>query len=87
MTPALVLSGGGARAAYQAGVLAAVAEIVPAREQPLFPIVCGTSAGAINALALTTHPGDFQSATENLSSLWRNLSLDQVIRTHWLVYE
>lgn len=83
MTPALVLSGGGARAAYQAGVLSAVAEIIPDREDPLFPIVCGTSAGAINALALTTHDGDFLSATENLSNLWRNLSIDKVIRTHW----
>ncbi|BFM07483.1 patatin-like phospholipase family protein [Halioxenophilus aromaticivorans] len=83
MTAALVLSGGGARAAYQAGVLAAVADIVPEQQQSLFPIVCGTSAGAINALALTSHPGSFTAASNNLSSLWRNLTIDQVIRTHW----
>lgn len=83
MTPALVLSGGGARAAYQAGVLQAVAETVNETSEQLFPIVCGTSAGAINALALTTFPGNFYDAASNLTDLWRNLTLDKVIRTHW----
>lgn len=54
-TNALILSGGGARAAYQAGVLLALSEILPCLDNP-FPIICGTSAGAINALAMAAHP-------------------------------
>ncbi len=83
MTPALVLSGGGARAAYQVGVLEAVNEIIPDRKANLFPIICGTSAGAINSLALATHAGDFGEAIANLNALWRDLSVDKVIKAHW----
>ena len=45
----LVLSGGGARAAYQVGVLRAIADILPADNPNPFDIICGTSAGALNA--------------------------------------
>ena len=57
MKSALVLSGGGARAAYQVGVLQALAEILPVSHKNPFPIICGTSAGAINALAIASHTG------------------------------
>lgn len=83
MTPALVLSGGGARAAYQAGVLLAVTEIVPHSSGNLFPIICGTSAGAINAAALACGADNFRQSTEQLAQLWRQLTVDQVIRTEW----
>lgn len=80
---ALVLSGGGARAAYQVGVLQAIADILPDGVENPFPIICGTSAGAINAIALAAHPGNFRQAVHHLSALWLQLSVDQVYRHGW----
>ena len=80
---ALILSGGGARAAYQVGVLQAVSDILPHLSHP-FPIVCGTSAGAINALAMAAHPGSFRQASRDLAESWQALSVDQVYRTEWM---
>ena len=48
----LVLSGGGARAAYQVGALRAIAKLMPRGNAQPFPVICGTSAGAINAALL-----------------------------------
>ena len=56
---ALVLTGGGARAAYQVGVVCAIAERAP---QLTFPILTGVSAGAINAVYLAAHPGPLAAA-------------------------
>jgi NTE family protein len=81
-TNALILSGGGARAAYQAGVLLALADILPCLDNP-FPIICGTSAGAINALAIAAHPGNFHLAAHGLAATWRQLEIDQVYKTGW----
>jgi len=74
---ALVLSGGGARAAYQVGVLRRLA-----RERPelCFPIVTGVSAGAINAAFLAACPGGFQEAVERLVELWWSLDVHRVFR-------
>ncbi len=80
-TNALILSGGGARAAYQVGVLSALNELLPSTTHNPFPIICGTSAGAINALALASHTGHFYEAVEDLNSLWNDLSTDHVFRT------
>ncbi|MFT5721217.1 MAG: NTE family protein [Motiliproteus sp.] len=77
---ALILSGGGARAAYQVGVLKAVADILPADHPNPFPIICGTSAGAINALALACHTGNFREAVYDLEALWQQLTPEQVYR-------
>jgi len=77
---ALVLSGGGARAAYQVGVLLAVKELLPPQGNP-FPIITGTSAGGINAVALASYSDDFQYAVSQLEHLWQSLSIDQVFRT------
>ncbi|AFU97312.1 patatin-like phospholipase family protein [Simiduia agarivorans] len=77
---ALVLSGGGARAAYQVGVLQAIAEILPASQRNPFPIICGTSAGAINALAIASHPGHFRESVDALVDIWRNITVDQVYK-------
>lgn len=81
-TNALILSGGGARAAYQAGVLQAVADILPDLHNP-FPIICGTSAGAINATAMAAHPGEFRAAALDLAKTWRSLEMDQVFHSDW----
>lgn len=78
---ALILSGGGARAAYQVGVLKAVAEILPTGHPNPFPIICGTSAGAINALTLACHTGNFRDTVSNLEAIWRQLTPDQIYRS------
>src|SRR5262245_31269613 len=78
---AIVLSGGGARAAYQVGVLRAIAEQRGARTASPFNIVTGTSAGAINALALAAGAQDFRGATKRLCSVWSNLYAKDIYRT------
>ncbi|GAA5316732.1 MAG: patatin-like phospholipase family protein [Candidatus Pelagadaptatus aseana] len=78
---ALILSGGGARAAYQVGVLTALNELLPKSTHNPFPIICGTSAGALNALALATHSGHFYEAVEDLNKLWKDLNTSHVFRT------
>ncbi|MBN8506404.1 MAG: patatin-like phospholipase family protein [Burkholderiales bacterium] len=78
----LVLMGGGARAAYQAGVLQAVAQIkreCGVRGSP-FDILCGTSAGAINAAALACVIDRFDLAVDTLASLWADLRPEHVYR-------
>jgi NTE family protein len=80
---ALILSGGGARAAYQVGVLQALADILPDDITHPFPIICGTSAGAINALALAAHPGTFKESVNSLASMWRGLSVSDVYLNGW----
>ena len=75
---ALILSGGGARAAYQVGVLLAIARMWPVGAGNPFPIVCGTSAGAINAAALAARAGDFHGAVRHLGNSWLKLTPDQV---------
>lgn len=80
---ALILSGGGARAAYQVGVLKAVAEILPPGACNPFPIICGTSAGAINAVTLASHEGCFSDAVAELEAIWRNLDPGSVYRYGW----
>ena len=73
----LVMGGGGARAAYQVGLLRALARARPNLE---VPIITGVSAGAINAAHLAAHQGTFAEAVEDLVRLWGSLSLDQVFR-------
>jgi NTE family protein len=75
----LVLTGGGARAAYQVGALRAIAELRPGSTP--FQVVAGTSAGAINSAAVAIHADDFQLGMSHLISTWRSLSPDQVYRT------
>lgn len=75
---ALVLAGGGARAAYQVGCLRAIARRVPAW-RPL--ILTGVSAGAINAAHLASYQGGWCIAVEALADLWLSLETDKVFRT------
>ncbi|MEZ0122094.1 MAG: patatin-like phospholipase family protein [Candidatus Reddybacter sp.] len=81
MTTALVLSGGGARAAYQVGVLKALGQLLPRTSHNPFPIICGTSAGAINALAIAGRPGPFRLRARKLEAIWRNMHADHIYRT------
>lgn len=83
MKTALILSGGGARAAYQVGVLQALADVLPDDCENPFPIICGTSAGAINALAIAAHKGNFKSAVNALAYMWQNLDIGQVYKHGW----
>jgi len=77
----LILSGGGARAAYQVGVLQALAEILPKNTRQPFPIITGTSAGALNALGLAGRPGTFRYRTQALSTIWSSLESAAIYRT------
>ena len=77
----LILPGGGARAAYQVGVLRALAEAMPASVRMPFPIISGVSAGAINATKLATHGEDFREGVGRLGELWGSLTVDRVYRT------
>lgn len=75
---AFVMSGGGARAAYQVGVLRSLARRFPRLEAP---IITGVSAGAINAAHFAAHHGTFEQAAEELRHLWSELSTEKVFRT------
>ncbi|MGA9852205.1 MAG: patatin-like phospholipase family protein [Gammaproteobacteria bacterium] len=77
----LVLPGGGARAAYQAGVLKAIAELLPPDAINPFPIISGTSAGAINATLIATHALHFRRGAEELAAVWQHIHSDLVFRT------
>ena len=78
---ALVLAGGGARAAYQVGVLQAVKEMLPDPTVNPFSIIAGTSAGGVNAGALACNADDFGKAVENLLDVWRNFEPRHVYRS------
>ena len=78
------MTGGGARAAYQVGVLQAISQILweagwrPARNP--FDIICGTSAGAINAVALACRADNFGEGVQKLLDVWENFTVEQVYR-------
>ncbi len=74
---ALVLTGGGARAAYQVGFLRCLVRNMP--ETPV-PIITGVSAGAINATHLAAFKGSLVEAVDALTELWANLTPDGVYR-------
>ena len=75
---ALVLSGGGARAAYQVGCLRALSQALP-NYRP--QILTGVSAGAINATHLAAFQGSWQDSVEALVGLWQPMRTDKVYRT------
>ena len=77
----LVLPGGGARGAFQVGVLKAIAELLPNRSASPFSIISGTSAGAINSVVLATQAERFSLAIEQLEDVWCNFHCSQVYRT------
>lgn len=75
---ALLLGGGGARAAYQVGVLKAIAEILPEGCNNPFPIICGTSAGSINTVALASNASNFHQGVDRIIQVWSNFELHHV---------
>jgi NTE family protein len=78
----LVLTAGGARGAYQAGVLRRIGELPRLKRQPSpFPIVTGASAGAINGSVIASMSSDFPAATRMLAKLWSDLRVKDVFRT------
>jgi NTE family protein len=78
---ALILPGAGARGAYQVGVLKAIAQLLPRRAVNPFAIICGTSAGAINAAVLASRAAQFERAVSEMERVWANFHADQVYRS------
>lgn len=74
----LLLSGGGARAAYQVGVLGAIAKLMPKNAKNPFHIISGTSAGAFNAASLGSHAHRLRTGVRLLEYVWKNISSDQI---------
>ena len=91
----LVLPGGGARGAYQVGVLKAISDIQGRVKTSPFSVISGTSAGAINASMISSRIEDFHQSILNLENVWRNFSTDRIYKTgklfmlkqslHWLL--
>ena len=79
----LILSGGGARAAYQVGVLSAIGDLLPDAAHNPFPVIVGTSAGAINAVALACGALNFTDAIRQLARVWQGFHSHQVYRSDW----
>ena len=80
-TLGLILPGGGARNAYQVGVLKAVEELLAAKAHSPFPVVTGTSAGSLNAGMIASRSIDFSDGLQRLLGMWENLQMDMVVRT------
>jgi NTE family protein len=77
---ALVLSGGGARAAYQVGVLRAIANLLPRQSPNPFQIITGVSAGALNAASIATNAQRLRTGVRALEYVWKNISSEQVYK-------
>lgn len=77
---ALVLTGGGARGAYQVGVLRGLGRAFP---HVRFPIVTGVSAGAINAVFLAARSEGLDATSRRLAAIWRALRVEEVFETNW----
>ena len=92
---ALVMPGGGARGAFQVGVLKALAELLPRGAANPFPVVSGTSAGAVNSIVLAASARNYRTAVAELERVWGNFRCHQVYKTdnltmlrsslHWLL--
>lgn len=91
----LILTGGGARAAYQVGVLKAISELLPRGAPNPFQVITGTSAGAVSAIVLAAHASHFRRSVRAIEQVWRNFEVSQVIRAdaismlraglHWML--
>lgn len=91
--PGLVLTGGGARAAYQAGVLKGLSQLLPQPANP-FRVIVGTSAGAVSAAVIATHAHRWHAAVAEIERVWAGFHVDQVFEVgawpmlkaglHWL---
>lgn len=77
---ALYLAGGGARGAYQSGVLKALGHILQVKKLP-FAMVSGVSIGTINAAIIAQHADDFSAGIDQLETLWANISCSQIFNS------
>src|SRR5262249_54111302 len=83
----LIMTGGGARAAYQVGVLRAICEFKPPDVRSPFQIICGTSAGAINAATIAANASDLKIGVGVLTEVWSNFRAHEVYRADpWGVF-
>ena len=80
MSIALVLSAGGARAAYQVGVLKALKEVYTKEKIP-FNVLCGVSAGSLNSALLASYAENFKTAVDELEDIWSNITPESVFKT------
>lgn len=80
----LVLTGGGARAAYQVGVLKGIAEILRRGSGCPFKVITGTSAGAVSAIALASDPAHFRRSVLAIERVWRDFRVHQVFKADTL---
>ena len=80
----LVLTGGGARAAYQVGVLKGIAHLVRRGSGCPFPVITGTSAGAVSAIALASDPAHFRQAVYAIERVWRDFRVHHVFKADTL---
>src|SRR5574342_979844 len=76
----LILPGGGARGAYQVGVLKAIAEILPRRTPNPFSVISGTSAGAISSAVLASQARVFRHAVSDLERVWGHFRSSHVFK-------
>ena len=84
----LILPGGGARNAYQAGVLKGIADMLPADAGNPFKVICGSSSGALNAVLLASNANRFQEGVNRLGGIWENFQVDKVFRTdNWSAFK
>jgi NTE family protein len=91
----LVLTGGGARSAYQVGVLKGVAELLRRGSSCPFPIITGTSAGAVSAVALASDAAHFRRSVYAIEQVWRDFRVHHVFKAdaatmlrsgmHWML--
>jgi NTE family protein len=94
VVPALVLTGGGARSAYQVGVLKAISHLLPQQSNP-FRVIVGTSGGAVTASVLATRSHQWHAAVASIEKVWSEFHVPHVFRTgrrqmlraglHWMV--
>jgi NTE family protein len=77
----LVLPGGGARSAYQAGVLKAIADILPETASNPFQVITGASSGALNAVLLASTAMQFRQGVRRLNGIWENFHIGKVFKT------
>ena len=90
-----MLTGGGARAAYQVGVLKGIGELLRRGSGCPFPVITGTSAGAVSAIALASDPAHFRQAVHGIERVWRNFRVHHVFKAdavsviksglHWMM--
>ena len=91
----LVLTGGGARSAYQVGVLKGIAELLRRGSSCPFPIITGTSAGAVSAIALASDAAHFRRSVYAIERVWRDFRVHHVFKAdavsmlksglHWML--